>query len=94
MQTIENWRSQINAVDAHLLRLLNRRARLAQRIARLKQRTGRRLWSPARERAVLQRIATMNPGPLDQTAVQRLFRTILRESRRTQAAAIRNGKGQ
>jgi chorismate mutase-like protein len=92
MGTIEGWRTQINQVDTRLLALLNRRARLAQRIARIKQRTGRRLWSPTRERAVLQRMAELNAGPLDSRAVQRLFRSILRESRRTQAAAI-NGKG-
>ena len=92
MGTIEHWREKINAVDAQLLRLLNRRARLAQRIGRIKHVRGRRLWSPARERAVLERLVGMNPGPLDPRSIQRLFRGIIRESRRCEAVAMRAQK--
>lgn len=90
MKTIEDWRKQINVVDQRLLNLLNERARLAQQIGRLKRKNGRRLWSPSRERAVLDRITQLNAGPLGRDAVHRLFRTIIRESRRSQAAAMRS----
>ena len=93
MKTIEHWRTQINTVDTQLVRLLNQRARFAQRIGRLKARNGRRLWCPTRERAVLERIAMLNDGPLDRRSIQRLFRVIIRESRRSEAAAMRgNGR--
>jgi chorismate mutase-like protein len=88
MGTIEDWRKKINAVDAHLLRLLNRRARLARRIGRIKRRDGKPLWSPRRERVILQRLAQLNQGPLHADAVRRIFRAILRESRGAQAAAM------
>ncbi len=92
MGTIEHWREKINALDVRLLRLLNRRARLAQRIGHIKQVRGRRLWSPSRERAVLDRLGALNPGPLDGAAVRRLFQSIIRESRRSEAVAMRSGR--
>lgn len=93
MGTIEDWRSKINRVDQRLLRLLNRRARLAQHIGRIKRRDGRPLWSPRRERVVLQRLARLNAGPLDGRAIGRIFRLIIRESRRSEAAAMHHHRG-
>lgn len=93
MATIERWRAQINTLDTRLLRLLNRRARIAQYIGRFKRQNGRRLWVPARERTVLDRLAAANSGPLDGPAVRRLFRLIIRESRRSEAVAMSSNQG-
>lgn len=92
MNTIKQWREKINAIDARLLQLLNRRARMARRIGQIKRVRGRRLWSPTRERAVIERLRGLNPGPLDSRAVARLFRSIIRESRRSEEFAMRAGK--
>jgi len=81
---IEHWRSEIDQIDTELLRLLNIRARLALKVGALKQAAQLPFCDPERERTVLQRLQEMNDGPLDERAVDKVFRRIIRESRRVQ----------
>jgi len=83
---IEYWRKEIDDIDAELLRLLNMRARLAVKVGALKQAANLPCRDPERERNVLQRLQEINDGPLDERAIGKLFRRIIRESRRVQAA--------
>jgi len=82
---IEHWRREIDEIDTELLRLLNMRARLALKVGALKQAADLPYCDPERERNVLQRLQGINDGPLDERAVRRVFRRIIRESRRVQA---------
>ena len=82
---IEHWRKEIDEIDTELLRLLNMRARLALKVGALKQAAQLPFCDPERERTVLQRLQEMNAGPLDQRAIGKLFRRIIRESRRVEA---------
>lgn len=84
---IEHWRKEIDEVDAELLRLLNIRARLALKVGALKQAAQLPFCDPERERTVLQRLQEMNAGPLDERAIDKVFRRIIRESRRVQGVA-------
>jgi chorismate mutase len=81
---IEYWRKEIDQIDGELLRLLNIRARLALKVGALKQAAHLPFCDPERERTVLERLQEMNPGPLDERAVDKVFRRIIRESRRVQ----------
>ncbi|PKO84005.1 MAG: prephenate dehydratase [Betaproteobacteria bacterium HGW-Betaproteobacteria-11] len=67
-------RAQIDAFDADLLRLVNARAELAQRIGSLKQGN---IYRPEREAQVLRGVAERNPGPLPDAAVQRIVREVM-----------------
>jgi len=80
--TIEYWRTEIDEVDRELLRLLNRRARLAIKVGALKRAAGRPCSDPDREQLVLDTLRQANTGPLDSRAVTKLFRRIIGESRR------------
>ena len=82
---IEHWRKEIDDVDAELLRLLNIRARLALKVGALKQAANLPYCDPDRERTVLRRVKELNDGPLDERAVGKVFRRIIRESRRLEA---------
>jgi chorismate mutase len=82
---IDHWRKEIDQIDAELLRLLNLRARLALKVGALKQAAQLPYCDPERERIVLQRLQEINAGPLDQRAVGKVFRRIIRESRRVEA---------
>jgi chorismate mutase len=82
---IDHWRKEIDQIDAELLRLLNLRARLALKVGALKQAAQLPYCDPERERVVLQRLQEINAGPLDQRAVGKVFRRIIRESRRVEA---------
>ena len=84
---IEHWRKEIDDIDEELLRLLNMRARLALKVGALKHSANLPFCDPDRERSVLQRLQEMNCGPLDPRAVDKVFRRIIRESRRVQAAS-------
>jgi chorismate mutase len=84
---IEHWRSEIDEIDAELLRLLNMRARLATKVGVLKRAANIPFCDPERERVVLRRLEELNGGPLDQRAIDKIFRRIIRESRRLQATA-------
>src|SRR2546423_10627774 len=85
--TIEDWRKQINALDVELLRLLNRRARVALKVGESKSASGVHLCDHTREREVIERMCAANEGPLDDRAIVELFRAIIHESRRIQARA-------
>lgn len=79
---IEYWRTEIDEVDRELLRLLNRRARLAIKVGALKRAAGLPCCDPEREMLVLSTLQRANTGPLDSRAITKLFGRIIRESRR------------
>ena len=85
---IEDWRSEIDEIDNELLRLLNRRARLATEVGFLKRAAGIPINDPARETEVLERVRRTNVGPLGERAVTRLFRCIIRESKAIETSAV------
>ena len=82
---IEHWRKEIDEVDVELLRLLNVRARLALKVGALKKAASLPIVDEDRERIVLERLKELNSGPLDQRAVDKLFRRIIRESKRIES---------
>lgn len=83
---IEAWRRKIDEVDAQLLKSLNQRARWVLAIGEAKARQRLPIHCPEREQEVLARLSTQNHGPLDTEAVHRIFRAILAESQRLEAA--------
>jgi len=86
--TIEHWRTEIDEIDRELLRLLNRRARLAMKVGALKQDAGLPCCDNERERDVLTRLQQANGGPLDSRAIGKLFRRVIRESRNLEERMI------
>src|SRR2546430_17602551 len=88
LKSIEDWRTQINALDTELLHLLNKRARLALKVGESKTASGLSLCDHAREREVIERMCQANEGPLDDRAIVELFRAVIHESRRIQTRAL------
>jgi chorismate mutase len=84
---IEDWRKRIDAIDEQLMRLLNSRSACAVEIGKIKRALGLPVYSPDREAWILDRVARENPGPLDNTAIQRVFERIIDESRRLERIA-------
>jgi chorismate mutase / prephenate dehydratase len=81
---IIDWRSKIDAIDTALLHLLNLRTELALEVGRLKNGEGVALRVPAREQEILSRMRSLNPGPLADDSVAKIYQLILHESIRTQ----------
>jgi chorismate mutase len=86
--SIEDWRRRINEIDAQLVRLLNERSRCAMEIGHLKRAANLPLYQPEREREVLENAEKVNPGPLPDTAIRRLFERILDEARSVERTAM------
>jgi chorismate mutase len=59
-------------------------------VGRLKGEQGLSLRVPAREHEILSRMKRLNPGPLSEESVRKIYQLILDESIRTQE---RNGSG-
>lgn len=74
-------REQIDAIDAQILDLLNRRARVAQEVGHVKAETNAPVFRPEREAQVLRKVGDNNPGPLDSGDVQTIFREIMSSCR-------------
>ena len=70
-------REQIDAIDAQILDLLNRRAKVAQEVGHVKAETNAPVFRPEREAQVLRGVAERNPGPMGNTEVQTIFREIM-----------------
>jgi chorismate mutase/prephenate dehydratase len=75
MSDIEKLRREIDAVDDELLKLINRRAGLAQRIGALK--AGAPVYRPEREAQILGRMQKDNPGPLPAERVAAVFGEVI-----------------
>ncbi len=78
---IHDIRKRIDALDEELLRIFNERSALAVRIGELKKELHLPVYDPGREKAIFERLKQMNPGPLDDQAIVRLFERVIDESR-------------
>lgn len=85
--TIDELRRRIDEIDAQLVRLLNARAECALAVGQAKKLAGMELYQPERETEVLAHVQTINPGPLDNAAVKRLFERVIDEARRLERLA-------
>lgn len=82
--TLQQLRKQIDRLDSQILKLLNRRAAMAQRIGALKRKRNLPIYDGERERAVLQRLIDSSDGPLPPASTRKIFSEILRRSRELQ----------
>ncbi|HEY8368560.1 MAG TPA: prephenate dehydratase [Thermodesulfobacteriota bacterium] len=73
-------RQEIDAVDAEIVALLNRRAAAVLRVGDLKRETGKSFYAPEREREVYERLARINTGPFPTEALHTVYREIISAS--------------
>ena len=70
-------REKIDALDAELVALVNRRLELAVEIGRIKRQTGGEIYVPEREDAVLRKICAQNQGLIKNEALRAIYREIM-----------------
>ena len=72
-------RNDIDRIDGDLLKLLNERARCAQRVGEIKAEFGDAgfIYRPEREAQVLRRLQEVNPGPLLNENITFFFREVM-----------------
>ena len=87
--TIDEIRTAINQIDDQLLQLFNERASLALKIGHIKQQQDLPIYDPRREKLIFERMRQDNPGPLEDSAIIRLFERVIDESRSLERAKSR-----
>lgn len=80
-------REAIDHVDEVLVNLLNQRAKYAVEVGRIKAVMSLPVYSPDREKQVLENVERWSGGPLHPAAMRRLFERIIDESRRVEREA-------
>ena len=86
IESVDGLRKKIDQVDEKILELLNQRAGLAQKIGDTKSLENEEIYVPSREKAILQRITSLNKGPLSEQAVRFIYREVLSASRSLEAS--------
>jgi chorismate mutase len=84
---IDDLRRRIDDLDELLVRLMSARAACALEIGRQKKLLGLEIYQPQREADVLAHVQRINPGPLDDESIKRLFERVIDEARRLERAA-------
>lgn len=74
---LDELRAKIDALDAQIIATLNERAHAAQSIGELKRSTHAPIYVPEREKMVFNKLAQCNTGPLDNKAIQSIYREII-----------------
>jgi chorismate mutase len=84
---MNDLRRRIDDLDELLVRLLNARAACALEIGREKKVLGLEIYQPSREAEVLAHVQSINPGPLNDASMKRLFERVIDEARRLEREA-------
>ena len=79
---LEALRTQIDELDAQIVKMLNRRARRGLQAGHAKAHSGRPVADSEREREVLFRVAMGNDGPMPQDALLALYRGLIETIKR------------
>ncbi len=75
--SLEELRNQINELDHQLVKLLNERARVVVEIGKLKDRAGKPVYAPDREKQILAEITKVNRGPLPDKCLVAIWRELM-----------------
>ncbi|HZQ22833.1 MAG TPA: chorismate mutase [Terriglobales bacterium] len=85
---IAEWRLKIDELDRRLVELLSQRAQAAHEIGRLKRDTNMPVYEPDRERIVFENVQKINPGPLPNREIVRIYERIMDVMRNIQKEEI------
>jgi chorismate mutase len=89
---IADWRKKIDELDRRLVELLSERARAAHEIGRLKSAANLPIYEPDREGVVFSNVQKINPGPLPNRDVVRIYERIMDVMRNIQKEEIAPAK--
>ena len=87
---IRQYREQISDNDRALVKALNRRLELVQKIKRYKESRGLEFVDRSREEWILRDLVRVNGGPLSEDGVRRIFEAIFELTKDEAARAERD----
>jgi len=74
---LTHLRKKIDALDTKIVGLLNERAAITLSIGKEKIKNGKPIYAPDRENDVLRRLRALNKGPIQNEAVEAIYREIM-----------------
>jgi chorismate mutase/prephenate dehydratase len=74
---LEPLRQRIDALDEQIIALLSERAKVVVDVGEAKRGSNTPIYAPHRERAVLERIANLNDGPLSNHTLESIYRELM-----------------
>ena len=74
---MEKLRGRIDELDAELLTLLNERAKYVMKIGAIKQKEKTEVLVPQREMELLNRLTSLNRGPMTAEMILHIFQEII-----------------
>jgi len=84
MKTLDDCRVAIDKIDNEMLKLLNKRMKVVERVGEIKKDTGGAIYRPEREKAIIDRLVSLNKeegGLLNQSAIEAIFLEIFAVAR-------------
>lgn len=84
-RTVEEVRQSIDDIDVQILHLLNKRMALSEEIGSLKAGDGKDIIDLRREAEILERLCSLNRGPLLEKTLRSIYREIFAGSRALQS---------
>ena len=78
---LDNLRDKLDSIDNELLKLVNERMEIVHQVGALKAKSGGAIYRPEREKAIIDRLESLNTGKLNRTAIEALFLEIFAISR-------------
>ncbi|MBE9593368.1 MAG: chorismate mutase, partial [Proteobacteria bacterium] len=85
---IDTLRASIDQIDIEILDLINRRLLLAKKIGGIKKQKGEKVLDTARESNIINRLLSLNKGPLSKNALHHIFTEIIASSREVQKKEV------
>ncbi|GAK12969.1 bifunctional 3-deoxy-7-phosphoheptulonate synthase/chorismate mutase [Geomicrobium sp. JCM 19039] len=79
-EELEQLRSDLDAKNMELLKLLNERGAIVKQIGEVKSKSGTKRFDPIRERKMLDLISEENSGPFQTATLQHLFKQVFKAS--------------
>ncbi len=74
---INQHREQIDSLNIQIIELLNQRAKHALKIGEIKKQNNLPIYVPEREKAILEKVKSLNQGPMLNSDLQHIFKQIM-----------------
>jgi len=78
--SLNDYRKKIDALDEKIVKALNQRAQLSQKIGQHKMKDQAGVYVPSREQEVLKRVRKCNDGPMTDAALEAVYREVMSAS--------------
>jgi chorismate mutase/prephenate dehydratase len=85
---LDALRERLDSIDEQIMSLLSERAKVIIKVANFKRHHHIPIYIPEREASIIERLRTINPGPLPGDAIEHIYRTVVEEMRKFESGGL------